>query len=306
MVDASTTNITLANLNPFRYRGYYFDTETNLYFLQTRYYDPEIGRFITIDDISYLDPETINGLNLYAYCGNNPVMGIDPSGCAPAWWQWTLSGLALVGGVALCFVPGAQAIGVGLIVAGASSMASNIMSAAGVDGKTEALISNGLNIVAGAILLATPFAAIGASMIGSGIGGIAGGFVSECFGGSFELGSAIGNIVGGFAGGQVYKGLTTTKLFRAVSSAEAASISKTGVFSEGAGQMEGKFFATSRANATTWGTKLGADKIVSVRVLRSGLSHESVTFFYRLDGIGKAYYFSDLSFLNSIVKNIRF
>ena len=45
-IDASTTNITLANLNPFRYRGYYFDTETNLYFLQTRYYDPEVGRFI--------------------------------------------------------------------------------------------------------------------------------------------------------------------------------------------------------------------------------------------------------------------
>jgi uncharacterized protein RhaS with RHS repeats len=48
-----------------------------LYFLQTRYYDPEIGRFITIDDISYLAPDTINGLNLYAYCGNNPVMYID-------------------------------------------------------------------------------------------------------------------------------------------------------------------------------------------------------------------------------------
>ena len=43
---------TIANLNPFRYRSYYFDTETELYFLKTRYYDPEIGRFMTIDDIS--------------------------------------------------------------------------------------------------------------------------------------------------------------------------------------------------------------------------------------------------------------
>lgn len=70
----------IGNRNPFRYRGYYYDTETELYYLQTRYYDPETGRFITIDGIEYLDPETINGLNLYAYCGNNPVMYTDPTG----------------------------------------------------------------------------------------------------------------------------------------------------------------------------------------------------------------------------------
>ena len=67
-------------LNPFRYRSYYYDTETGLYYLQTRYYDPEIGRFINMDGVDYADPETINGLNLYAYCGNNPVMNIDPNG----------------------------------------------------------------------------------------------------------------------------------------------------------------------------------------------------------------------------------
>ncbi len=72
----------IGNRNPFRYRGYYYDTETELYYLQTRYYDPETGRFITIDGIEYLDPKTINGLNLYAYCGNNPVMNVDPTGHA--------------------------------------------------------------------------------------------------------------------------------------------------------------------------------------------------------------------------------
>ncbi len=71
---------TIANLNPFRYRGYYYDTETKFYYLQSRYYDPEVGRFISQDSIEYADPETINGLNLYAYCGNNPVMFIDPTG----------------------------------------------------------------------------------------------------------------------------------------------------------------------------------------------------------------------------------
>ena len=74
----------IAAKNPFRYRGYYYDTETGLYYLKSRYYDPEVGRFITIDDLSYLDPETINGLNLYAYCGNNPVMRTDSQGTN--WW----------------------------------------------------------------------------------------------------------------------------------------------------------------------------------------------------------------------------
>ena len=70
----------IGNINLFRYRGYYYDVETGLYYLKTRYYDPETGRFITIDDVSYLAPDTINGLNLYAYCGNNPVMNVDPEG----------------------------------------------------------------------------------------------------------------------------------------------------------------------------------------------------------------------------------
>lgn len=79
-VEMNTNGI--AEKNPIRYRGYYYDTETSLYYLKTRYYDPEVGRFMTIDGIEYLDPETINGLNLYAYCGNNPVMNIDPEGKA--------------------------------------------------------------------------------------------------------------------------------------------------------------------------------------------------------------------------------
>ena len=68
------TGSNIGTLNPFRYRGYYFDEDMKLYYLQSRYYDPETGRFINADDVSYLDPETIHGLNLYAYCLNNPVM----------------------------------------------------------------------------------------------------------------------------------------------------------------------------------------------------------------------------------------
>ena len=84
--------VALAEINPFRYRGYYYDTETGLYYLNTRYYDPEVGRFISRDSIDYATPETINGLNLYAYCLNNPVMYFDRLGNFP----WLILSLVAV------------------------------------------------------------------------------------------------------------------------------------------------------------------------------------------------------------------
>ena len=63
----------VANLNAIRYRGYYYDVETGLYYLQTRYYDPDTGRFVSPDTPDYLDAETTGGLNLYAYCLNDPI-----------------------------------------------------------------------------------------------------------------------------------------------------------------------------------------------------------------------------------------
>ena len=66
-------------LNPFRYRGYYYDTETGYYYLQTRYYSPDLGRFLNAD--GYINANgDILGYNMFAYCGNNPVMGYDPTG----------------------------------------------------------------------------------------------------------------------------------------------------------------------------------------------------------------------------------
>ena len=70
----------IGNLNPFRYRGYYYDVETQLFYCNSRYYSPELCRFISPDSIEYLDPESINGLNLYCYCKNNPMMYTDPDG----------------------------------------------------------------------------------------------------------------------------------------------------------------------------------------------------------------------------------
>ncbi len=78
-----TTEITdtanLAIQNPFRYRGYYYDTESGLYYLQSRYYDPVTGRFVNADSVSDINAGVI-GYNMFAYCANNPVNVCDPSG----------------------------------------------------------------------------------------------------------------------------------------------------------------------------------------------------------------------------------
>ena len=79
---AGADNIEIMETNPFRYRGYYWDKELNLYYLQTRYYDPQTGRFINADNIGYglTQFELLNGLNLYSYCLNNPIGYTDESG----------------------------------------------------------------------------------------------------------------------------------------------------------------------------------------------------------------------------------
>ena len=69
----------LAEINPLRYRGYYYDTETGFYYLQSRYYDPEICRFINADSYASTEQGFI-GYNMFAYCDNNPVIRFDNGG----------------------------------------------------------------------------------------------------------------------------------------------------------------------------------------------------------------------------------
>ena len=69
---------TLGKKNPFRYRGYVYDEETGLYYLNSRYYDPRVGRFICADRI--LPTNRMTNSNLFVYCGNNSIMQYDPDG----------------------------------------------------------------------------------------------------------------------------------------------------------------------------------------------------------------------------------
>mgnify|MGYP001351399911 CR=1 FL=1 len=72
---------TVCELNPIRYRGYVYDTETGLYYLQSRYYDPFAGRFLNADDFTYTSlTGSVLSSNLYSYCENNSVNNIDNSG----------------------------------------------------------------------------------------------------------------------------------------------------------------------------------------------------------------------------------
>ena len=87
-----TTANSVGTQNPFRYRGYYYDTETKLYYLQSRYYDPEVGRFINADAFASTDISGALSANMFAYCENNPVMRDDPTGEV-----WTVAVKMLVG-----------------------------------------------------------------------------------------------------------------------------------------------------------------------------------------------------------------
>ncbi len=108
VTDINGKEITNANhiglMNPIRYRGYYYDSEIGMYYLQSRYYNPQVGRFISAD--GQLNNDLL-GNNLFAYCGNNPVTRLDDNG--QGWW--------IVAGAA-----------VGGIISAATKAVSNIMS----------------------------------------------------------------------------------------------------------------------------------------------------------------------------------
>ena len=113
----------LAEINPLRYRGYYYDSETGFYYVSSRYYDPEIGRFINADDIDYLGADgSPLSYNLFAYCMNNPVNRFDVNGnwSLPNWAKVTIGAVAIAGlAVATVCTGGAAAVICGAALSGA-------------------------------------------------------------------------------------------------------------------------------------------------------------------------------------------
>ena len=78
---SGTLASTIGQINPIRYRGYYYDSETGFYYLQSRYYDPETDRFINADGILGANGDILS-YNLFAYCSNNLINHCDPTGKA--------------------------------------------------------------------------------------------------------------------------------------------------------------------------------------------------------------------------------
>ncbi|MBQ2809515.1 MAG: hypothetical protein IJF11_01335 [Clostridia bacterium] len=149
IVDAQSGYEYIANANPFRYRGYYYDAETGFYYLQTRYYDPQLRRFISADDIGFLGADGgLQSYNLYAYCQNNPIMYADPSG------EFAIS---LIVGLAVSFV-------IGTIASATSQYVQygevNVLQA-GIDG---------LFAVASTALAYTGIGLVGSIAVGAGMG----------------------------------------------------------------------------------------------------------------------------------------
>ncbi len=181
-----TADTFILNRNPLRYRGYYYDSETGFYYLNARYYDPKVHRFISADSQIAGVSEDVNGYNLFAYCNNNPVNCQDQSG---EWPQLTntqkvVIGLGLITALAVVTVATA---GTGTVLACAAMGALEGAATGAVTGAASgALISGGITYLTTGDIQATKKAAIdGAAdgfMWGSIGGAVTGGMNSpHCF-----------------------------------------------------------------------------------------------------------------------------
>ena len=154
-----------ARFNPFTYRGYYRDSETGMYYLNSRYYNPKMGRFINADDINNLGAEgDVLSHNLYIYCLNNPVNRTDAQGewSIPNWAKIAIGAVALAGAVALTVATGggAAAIAVGVAkVVGSVALSTAVSAGAGylkngkqgaIDGACNGFMLGSLSALGGA------------------------------------------------------------------------------------------------------------------------------------------------------------
>ena len=214
---ADETYVALAEINPFRYRGYYYDSETGLYYLQTRYYDPEVVRFISRDSIEYADPEIICGLNLYAYCGNNPVMNVDPSGTF-----FLISFLIAIG---VGMLVGGVVGGVSAVVKG-DSFWSGALSGALIGG-----VLGAATILGGAIMLAIAGKTVTGFVVATTLAGKAA-LLAATVAGTATLSFATG--VGAYA---IREGMNGRTIYLSEAIGQGINMAFKGLFAFGTGMM---------------------------------------------------------------------
>jgi len=159
-----------AQYNPFRYRGYYYDTDLGMYYLQSRYYDPNTCRFISPDDVIYLGANgNLASYNLYAYCSNNPVMGYDPSGH----WDW--ESLKEFGINCFKVAIGTAAIAVSLLVIGTSIGGTFMSGGAGAISIPVAIaIASKALVISSAVIASIGVASAVTSEVGSTVSSLVG------------------------------------------------------------------------------------------------------------------------------------
>ena len=132
---------TLGADNPFRYRGYYYDTESCFYYLNSRYYDAKVCRFVNADS-QFSTGQGLIENNMYAYCGNNPVNRFDSTG--EAWWHWVVAAAVVVAcAAAVVVTAGGAAAGIAAVAAvgsgAAASTTASTVAAAAFIGSASAL-----------------------------------------------------------------------------------------------------------------------------------------------------------------------
>ncbi len=196
--DVSSDLNHIANINPYRYRSYYYDKETNLYYLNSRYYNPVWGRFLNAD--IGVDTESLLGTNLYQYGYNNPINTIDNEGTWPKWLKT----------VAIVTVAVVAVAAITLVTVGTGTAAAVI--------------------AAGVLKGAATGAAIGA------VGGAIGGAVSHTLStgstkgaGQAAVKGAVTGAVTGAAGGAVLGGVSSAIQVGQAASAWSAPVDKTSI-----------------------------------------------------------------------------
>lgn len=211
---------TIGAHNPFRYKGYYYDTETSMYYCKSRYYVPEWCRWLNGDNVSYLEVEKLDNLNLFSYCNNNPVMGYDPTGQ----WSWSTfwKGVGTAFIVAGCVALAAVTCGAGAAVMVGVSTAVSV-AAQGIQDGIKGEFS-GLDAYFGAAIggaVSGLGQGLGTTALTSGLGSLASGlmegsitsFNDACI--NFALGGVSGAIGYGISVG-ISRAACATKLSKII------------------------------------------------------------------------------------------